>query len=62
MKQVKVTFTGEQALVLLTMIRNDTAIMEAETVNKPRDLIQQNNRMEARLAEAIKKAQGWEKV
>lgn len=56
MKNVTVTFTGEQAQVLLTMIRNDTEGMK--TAGCERKFILQNDRMEERLIKAIMKAEG----
>ena len=57
MKQVTVTFTGEQARLLLTMIRNDTEEMK-RIPDYDRRFIAQNDRLEERLIKAILKAEG----
>ena len=57
MKNVTVTFTGEQARILLTMIVNDTEQMK-QNHDYPRNLVAQNDRMEERLRKAIMKAEG----
>ena len=56
MKHVTVTFTGEQARILLNMIRNDTEALRHDKWTK--SIISQNDRMEARLLKAIMKAEG----
>ena len=57
MKNVTVTFTGEQARLLLTMIRNDTEQMK-QNFDYERKFVAQNDRMEERLIKAILKAEG----
>lgn len=54
MKNVTVTFTREQAIILLNMIRNDTE--EMKNSRSDRKFILQNDRMEDRLIKAIMKA------
>lgn len=54
MKNVTVTFTGEQAIILLNMIRNDTEEMKNSRID--RKFILQNDRMEERFIKAIMKA------
>jgi hypothetical protein len=56
MKNVTVTFTRQQADIILNMIRNDTASMESAGCEKR--FIQQNDRMEERLIKAIMKSEG----
>ena len=53
---VTVTFTAEQARILLTMIRNDTEAMKRSDCD--RKFILQNDRMEERLIKAMFKANG----
>lgn len=53
---VNVTFTAEQARVILTMIRNDTESMK--NAGSERRFIQQNDRLEERLIKAIMKSEG----
>ena len=57
MKNVTVTFTRQQADIILNMIRNDTASMK-ENAGFDRRFIQQNDRMEDRLIKAIMKSEG----
>lgn len=57
MKNVTVTFTGEQARLLLTMIRNDTEQMK-QNAGYERKFVAQNDRLEERLIKAILKAEG----
>lgn len=52
MKNVTVTFTGEQAKILLQMIRNDSMQWE-QLGSEGRNFLQQNNRIENRLLKAM---------
>ena len=56
MKNVTVTFTRQQADVILNMIRNDTESMK--NCGCERRFIQQNDRMEEKLIKAIMKSEG----
>ena len=60
MKNVTVTFTGEQAKILLQMIRNDTESMKNAECEKR--FIAQNERIENRLLKAIAQSNGGKPI
>lgn len=57
MKQVTVTFTGEQARLLISLIRNDTEQMKRNR-GFDRNFVAQNDRIEEKIIKAILKAEG----
>ena len=57
MHNVTVTFTAEQANILLNMIRNDTEQMKVNA-GYEKKFVLQNERMEERLLKAMIKANG----